>query len=253
MKKLFGVLLAAVLLFGMAGQAHAYFFSYDLIRVVYDTAYDADTGEPTGGTYETATTLGNFESNPTFSGISNMIVGSGADAFTTLSGTDYSTLRVAYFINTGTYDVRNVWLSDDSDVATSTTRQYSTFLGNAQGVNTSYRLAEGDANTVQILQSEGNSFWNLFENAAAGSFALYLADGTQYGSQSLADLATVGYVDTYLYYFANGNSAGDGVQVAVIRTMADGSTIINPVPLPAALWLMGTGLIGLFGLRKRFF
>ncbi len=252
MKKLLGVLLAAVLLFGLTGQVHAYYSGYDLIRVVYDTAYNA-YNKPTGGTYETATSLGSFQSNPSFSGVSGMAVGGGTDAFTTLSGTNFSTLRVGYFMYTGSTTVKNVWVSDDSAQARSTYRQYSGFYNNAQAIETVYRTAPGDANTVQTLQSEPDSFWNRFEKASPSSFKSYLTTATSYGTQSLADLATNGYVDTYLYYFATGDAVADGVQVAVIRTMADGSTIINPVPVPPALWLMGTGLIGLIGLRKRFF
>jgi len=42
----------------------------------------------------------------------------------------------------------------------------------------------------------------------------------------------------------------------VIRTMADGSTIINPeaaapVPIPAAAYLLGSGLLGLVGIRRK--
>jgi len=38
----------------------------------------------------------------------------------------------------------------------------------------------------------------------------------------------------------------------MIRTFADGSTQVSaPVPVPAAIWLLGSGLIGLVGIRRR--
>ncbi len=32
----------------------------------------------------------------------------------------------------------------------------------------------------------------------------------------------------------------------------EGVGVATPVPIPAAVWLLGSGLIGLVGLRKRF-
>jgi hypothetical protein len=71
-----------------------------------------------------------------------------------------------------------------------------------------------------------------------------------------AQLSSSGYVDLYLYYYAYSamNVAGSGTEIADIRTFADGSTEIIPLvstPLPAAVWLLGSGLVGLVGIRRR--
>jgi hypothetical protein len=83
------------------------------------------------------------------------------------------------------------------------------------------------------------------------------------GEISLADLATKGYVDQFLYYFATPNSnaaSSTGVKVATIRTKLNTNNIItteiNPVsqvttPIPAAAWLMGSGLLGMIGIRRK--
>jgi hypothetical protein len=89
-------------------------------------------------------------------------------------------------------------------------------------------------------------------------------------NQNLAALSTVGYVDQLLYFFDYNGSLSDvaGTPLAIIRTFltSDGSTVNTagtliatelraldaaPVPVPAAVWLLGTGLIGLVGIRRR--
>jgi hypothetical protein len=78
------------------------------------------------------------------------------------------------------------------------------------------------------------------------------------GVASLADLGTTGFVDQYLYYWPStvSNTVAPGTQVAKIRTYADGHTDVmnvpvNPVPIPAALYLFGSGLLGLIGIRRK--
>jgi hypothetical protein len=61
----------------------------------------------------------------------------------------------------------------------------------------------------------------------------------------------------FLYYWNNGVTTNAlekvGVPVAVITTNFDGSTTLAalPTPIPAAAWLLGSGLLGLVGIRRR--
>ena len=55
-----------------------------------------------------------------------------------------------------------------------------------------------------------------------------------------------------LYFFNNADlSATNFVQLSTITTNADGTTNISATPIPAAIYLMGSGLLGLVGIRRR--
>jgi hypothetical protein len=69
------------------------------------------------------------------------------------------------------------------------------------------------------------------------------------------------YVDLFLYQYATDLDTLELYQVgtsyaAIIRLTATGDLILNPtqtseVPVPGAVWLLGSGLAGLAGLRRR--
>lgn len=63
---------------------------------------------------------------------------------------------------------------------------------------------------------------------------------------------TGGFSDVYMYEYDAMNNAWD---YGTIRLYADGSAVLNPtsnpVPVPAAVWLLGSGLLGLIGIRRR--
>lgn len=98
-----------------------------------------------------------------------------------------------------------------------------------------------------------NMKWNQ-NGVVSGYFAAYNAN-PGIGYLTLGDLDTVGYVDMYLYHFStNSLVAGpDGPYTGILRLSADGSTTWNPsaVPVPGAVLLFGTGLLGFFGIRRK--
>ena len=241
MKKIMMLFMAALLLFSLSGQAMAYFEDEHLIRVVYNR----------GGTYEIVTDLGSGWdlTSPTSA---THVFNTDNFSLTDLGIASWDTAYVAYFI-VETYNPisgtqNRVWTSGPLTSQTSMSRAYDAFLGNAHYIAGANSIS-GDAQNVN-LQSTPNSYKNRF--GIAGRFGSFLTT-TGNGDKLLTDLATVGYVDQYLYYYANPNNAAAGVQLFSIRTNADGTTEINPnaVPIPAAAYLFGSGLLSLIGIRRR--
>jgi FtsH-binding integral membrane protein len=75
---------------------------------------------------------------------------------------------------------------------------------------------------------------------------------------SLASLvgATSGSVTQNLYFWANAYAAVPadtiGVLAATITTSYNGTSVVTAAtPIPPAFFLMGSGLLGMFGLRRK--
>jgi hypothetical protein len=100
------------------------------------------------------------------------------------------------------------------------------------------------ANSFKVKAGSTGSFGN--------SITVSFAD-TQVSLANLAD----GAINQDLYYFQNYGVSGTGVKVASLTLNTDGSTTVNyqaptaQTPLPAAAYLLGSGLMGLVGIRRK--
>lgn len=246
MKKIMMLLIVAVLMLGVSGQAMAAFTQGDLIQVVYQK----------GGSMEVATDLGAFSATTLASAPQNValtanpfpVAGSGV-----FSGAAASDLQIAYYVvGPG---ATTFWTSGPEAGQTSGARQ-GTAVQTMNTVNGKYASLGGSQ--VTLAQSDGQSYYSLGDKGGngVGGFAGFIPANN--GEQNLGALATVGYVDSYLYYYATpgATTAKAGVQVATIRSYADGTSIINPTsvsqtPIPAAVYLLGSGLLGFVGIRRK--
>jgi hypothetical protein len=241
MKKIMMLLIAAVMLFGVSGQAMAAFSNGDLIQVVYQR----------GGSMEVATDLGAFSATTAYAG-STMTLGSnpfptaGTGPFATAAQSD---LYVAYYVAGATN--APVWVSGPAGGQTSGNRQGASAALLSTQVNAKYLSLGGTQ--VQLAQSDPQSYYTKMDSGGTtlGGFSSFIP-----GMNGEVSLGTTAYVDTYLYYYAtpNANGAKAGVQVATIRTYANGATeMLGQVstPIPASVMLLGSGLMGLVGMRRK--
>lgn len=252
MKKKFLVLAAAfMLMFSFAGQAMAAFTAGELIRVVYVSA---------GAGNEVATDMGAFNTYKTSSAwtTDTPYTTNDISLSSSFSGYGYGDLYVAYFVRVTAGN--QVWISGTPATQFNIANHQSSLTNLASTENWYGTLTNASSGQVTGSSSYTNSYWKLLDNgktSAAGTFNGFIAGG---GEINLAALASGGYVDQYLYYYSSSviNSNGSGVAIADLRTYLDANgkiateiIPINSTPIPAAVWLLGSGLIGLVGIRRR--
>jgi hypothetical protein len=95
-----------------------------------------------------------------------------------------------------------------------------------------------DNGTSSLTGLYVGSFAGLSGIQAIGRLNFTLGTGT----------VTISAMDSVI---AGGWSAWDGVNPYYDFTNTYGSATINPVPVPAAFWLFGSGIIGLVGVARR--
>ena len=243
LKTILAVLVAAIIALANGGSAFASttaFADLELIRVYYDRA-----GE------EIATALGTV-TDVTASG------GTFAGSFGSLT-TGY----VVYFSVDRTYN--KIWATGATGTASiingalSSMTSMKTGAGNVLGQFNIY----GTGNSYSGLASAVNSYKNKL-SATQGTLNNAITAGTRLNTEvTLAQVigSSTGSATQTLYYWAKGitSVAAEkiGVAAATIVTNADGSATITsttaaaPTPIPPAFLLMGSGLLGMVGLRRK--
>jgi hypothetical protein len=247
-KKFIALLAGALLVAGMSGNAMASITNGDLFRVVYDTADNVEAIADLGSiaTLEAAT--------------SGTVVGNGAASFLSNGITNLANSSVAYFSFQGNGTSGSLWVSGST--TTATVSAALKLSGSGPQLNTLQNTWAADTaasgnNYYQGTTTSAPSYYLTADKGkTTGSLDNFVKTGAQYTEANLANLATTAPQQA-LYYFANANASTTGVAVLTLQTNADGSTtIINgntaaTTPIPPAFFLMGSGLLGMFGLRRK--
>lgn len=250
MKKLIVLFAAAMLLLGLSGQAMAYFSAGDLIQVVYQT----------NANNEVLTDLGSLSSmgglTAAYSGPTTTLTTSStvlpALTSSSFSGSGWNQLNIAYFVYGGTGSPQT-WVSGPVTGQTSGSRKGSGYNSTAASILNWYTANSNGAAQYTGSKTGAQAYYALMDpgSLAPGTFAGFIPGAN--GETSLANLANAGgYVDQYLYYYSANGISQSGVKVADLRTNSDGSTrLMAPTPIPAPALLLGSGLLGLIGLRRK--
>lgn len=243
LKKKIVMLVAAAMMTLTASSAFAAFADLSLIRVYYDR-----TGS------EIATDLGKV-ADFTAAGAVKTIDGN----FGSLSGA--TSFAVYFAVDRVNNDIWSSGSTTTPSVITGGNLGMTSLKNGLQPVYNTYNTQGGVTYTGPA--SLTNSYKNKL-SATQGTLANAINVATRLNTEvSLTDIiGGTGSRTQSLYYWGNGlttvASEKIGQLAATIVTNADGSTVVTsstpaPVatPIPAAFYLMGSGLMGLVGMRRR--
>ena len=262
LKKIISGLLGAVMVFAVSGHAFAALFDDgSLVQTAY-TANDKEVGIDLGidlDTYDFSTAVNDKVATNALN----------LSQFTT--GKTWSDVQLAFWGVTSD-DSYGFMATTQSSAPTISTVAYGSFISADTLTRSTYSLK--NSNPAVISYSHNNGYiWNFTSKGVIpGSYAT-MNDDWQDGEKNLSDLSSVGYVDMYLYKFQDGSMdfvydndgnivdfifydptivQGNGHDyTAVLRLYANGDTVVNPVPLPAAVVLFGSALLGIIGVRRK--
>ena len=168
-------------------------------------------------------------------------------------GHSLNSAEIAYDVDNG-----NWRLARYDEVTNLFNRFFLDFVGDSNGT---MLLPEGDGQST-LIQSRNSWFLSFGTDAEEGfapvtsentvfrSMGLYLAEDLTVQMMGLKlftdpDLETILYGPNYTTAGWDRNTWSDNMGVFMVRDYTP------PVPIPAAIWLFGTGLIALLGIARR--
>ena len=130
-------------------------------------------------------------------------------------------------------DLSSGWSFGVYDIAGGTTSTLA--LIDSSNTSSTFHVDAGNVLRVTEGMSDGSS---LSLTSASGWFGFYFSDGST--DYHLYQYDSAGPVNQWLLKMADSSAGGPII-----------ASDVNPVPIPGALWLFGSGLFGLVAVRRR--
>lgn len=228
MKKCIGLLVIAIAVIFLAGSAQAAHVSnFNITQADFSSTGFSTGGPPTG------------------------VPTAGPDLL------DFDNIEGTYNLDIppagGSWDVYmagSLWADFDKDGTTDDTLVFDEYVGNYASPGPS-TTSWGPGSIPFTVEYSGIFFDFLLEYNVNIDGGYPPGD---FGCDAFASLTLSGdtsgmyLLNTYLTDLDNDQGGGDGV----INGWIGGNIIVTAVPIPGAVWLFGSGLIGLVGIRRKF-
>ena len=252
MKKFLGVCAAGLMLLGLSAPAHASYSSGDLIQVVIDTTTNqemkTDLGsitpwETAGDTYTTTLGTTNYHSGD------SLLVAYFAGTYVSGSTSKTSAIWTSG-IQSGTETVSSVPVNSGAGLLqAAATIAYSTGANGSVGAST--WVASNNTKSYFYLM-DGNStgtagFFKNFYQSADGDAALAIGSNALQGMYNWASPTTLNSGDALGASFNLTSVLNSNGAITVTSAAVPAAT----TPIPPSALLLGSGLLGLVGIRRR--
>lgn len=243
MKKLFAVL-AAVAVFAFASQAMAAFELGNFHLIAYVEADNNSLPVGTAGNevhFDLGTGLFDL-STPIDTTITLADIGATTwdDVYVGIAGGGY----------TPSFGNDRAYFSSDTPTFNVSTGTYSQY----QTASLMISSTGGGTNAVDAkqIQEKATGSWYanmILSGAAAGTYASLVNPlGADFGAEAQMN---GGLVDAAIYSFDGFDTGTLTKDLDLFFDTSGNTLVVSQVPVPAAVWLLGSGLLGLIGIRRR--
>lgn len=238
MKKLFAILAAAMLVVGVAGNAMAVFELGNTQLVAYVEADNSSLPVGTAGNevhFDLGAGLFDLTTDlDTGITLADLGATSWDDVYVGIVGGGY---------DSGFMYVDPIFSSDTASFTASSSlvSQYQSALFNMSSVT-------GPKDAIQPKVT-GTYYANmLLGGTGAGTYAGLVTASSDFGAETQMN---GGLAEAAMYSF-DADGTGAITELLAFNFDTTGSTLVlTQVPVPAAVWLLGSGLLGLIGIRRR--